>query len=87
MIKYRYISRVYFNKILYQIKTELVDGPFENLNCSWDFQSNLSQTIINFNLEFKCKSKILENMINSMLNKASFKLAAAFEKRAIEAIF
>lgn len=85
-ISYKYVSKVSYDNENYKIDVDLVEGPFEYLSNKWRFETCNNGTIIEFELEFECKSKMLEKMIGLMFEKALTKLVKAFQKRA-EALY
>lgn len=86
MVKYkifrsRYTSKVHLTPYS-EIKVELVKGPFEYLHNLWKFTENDKLTAIDFNLDFKINSTILENLISKDLEYYSKQLMNAFIDRA-----
>jgi coenzyme Q-binding protein COQ10 len=82
-----YVSRVSHNVALdsASIQVSLVRGPFSSLNNSWIFSKvDDKNTEIDFCVDFKFKSKLLEKLIGGVFAKATFKMVSAFEMRAKE---
>ena len=79
-----YISEVTLNEFD-NIDVKLIRGPFKYLKSSWTFKdSGAGGTIIDFNVEFEFKSKILQKLIGMVFEIAQKKMINAFEKRANE---
>lgn len=66
------------------IDVVMVKGPFEHLTNNWKFTPTENGTIIDFALDFKFRSRILEKLIGSLFSKATNKMVSAFKKRAEE---
>ena len=66
------------------IDVVMVKGPFEHLTNHWKFTPTENGTIIDFSLDFKFRSRILEKLIGSLFTKANNKMVTAFKKRAEE---
>lgn len=65
------------------IDVALVRGPFEHLTNNWKFTPRPDGgTIIDFSLDFKFRSRILEKLIGSLFSKATAKMVTAFKVRA-----
>lgn len=83
-----YTSRVTFTppqeNMAGSIDVVMVKGPFEHLTNHWKFTPTANGTIIDFTLDFKFRSRILEKLIGSLFSKATNKMVTAFKKRAHE---
>lgn len=77
----RYTSCVVMNRP-HAIDVTMVKGPFEHLVNRWKFTAMENGTQIDFFIDFKFKSKILEKLIGSMFSKATDKMIDAFDARA-----
>ncbi len=65
------------------IDVAAVRGPFEHLVNRWHFTpADPSGTIIEFFLDFKFKSRLLDALIGGFFERAAEKMVGAFEKRA-----
>lgn len=64
------------------IDVVMVKGPFEHLVNYWRFTPTENGTRIDFSLDFKFRSKLLEKLIGSLFSKATVKMVTAFKKRA-----
>jgi coenzyme Q-binding protein COQ10 len=77
-----YVSRVTLHPS-HAIDVVLVRGPFEHLTNNWKFTPGKDGgTVIDFSLDFKFRSKILEKMIGPLFSKATAKMVSAFKARA-----
>lgn len=66
----------------YLIKVEAISGPFEYLKNTWLFTKKPENTQIEFFIDFRMKSGLLNKLIGSFYITASEKIVDAFEKRA-----
>jgi coenzyme Q-binding protein COQ10 len=64
------------------IDVVMVKGPFEYLANHWKFTPTEGGTNIDFSLDFKFRSRILEKLIGSLFGKATAKMVSAFKERA-----
>lgn len=70
---------------LYFIETRAIEGPFKSLFSSWKIRELASNKCeVEFFIEFKFNSFILEKMIGSIFEKAALKMMQSFEDRARE---
>ena len=77
-----YVSRVTLNSPD-AIDVVLVRGPFAHLENRWRFTPlEAGGTEIEFFLDFKFRSRLLETLIGGMFEKASRKMTSAFRARA-----
>lgn len=87
-ISERYTSRVALvapvGDSVGSIEVNMVSGPFEHLTNSWKFTPVDGGTRIDFLLDFKFRSRILEKLIGSLFSKATAKMVTAFKHRADE---
>ncbi len=93
VISFKHITERYTSKVIGepggpepQINVTLVSGPFEYLTNHWLFRKTAEGTEINFMLDFKFRSRILETLIGGLFSRASEKMTAAFMTRA-EALY
>ncbi|MEQ1790426.1 MAG: type II toxin-antitoxin system RatA family toxin [Rickettsiales bacterium] len=66
------------------IDVVMTKGPFEHLTNHWKFTAIDGGTRIDFSLDFKFRSRILEKLIGSLFSKATNKMVTAFKKRATD---
>ena len=79
-----YTSKVTLNPEAGIIDVAMVKGLFEYLTNHWKFTASEGGTIIDFALDFKFRSKILEKLIGGLFGKATAKMVDAFNKRAAD---
>ncbi len=85
----RYTSRVELtppeNGGMGAIDVTMTKGPFEHLVNRWRFMPLPSGgTQIDFYLDFKFRSRLLEKLIGTVFSKAAEKMVGAFKQRADE---
>ena len=65
------------------IRVGMLSGPFDYLRNEWDFTPIAEGgTRIDFRVDFKFKSKLLDMLIGSLFDKATQKMGEAFTARA-----
>lgn len=88
IISFAHITESYTSRVTlsapHSIDVVMVKGPFEHLTNQWKFTLIENGTLIDFTLDFKFRSRILEKLIGSLFGKATSKMAGAFKKRAEE---
>lgn len=80
-----YVSRIVLSPH-HAINVTMVRGPFEHLTNQWRFTPEQGGTRIDFALDFKFRSKLLEKLIGALFAKATAKMVTAFQQRA-EALY
>ena len=68
------------------IDVTMVRGPFEYLTNHWRFTPAEGGSEIDFKVDFKFRSRILEKLIGALFGKATAKMVGAFKQRA-EALY
>ncbi|MCC8369420.1 MAG: ubiquinone-binding protein [Rickettsia endosymbiont of Oxypoda opaca] len=68
----------------YLINVEAISGPFKYLKNIWQFSPDVKGSLVEFNIDFKMQSSILDKLIGGYFVKATEKMINAFEKRAGE---
>jgi len=68
------------------IEVTMVKGPFQHLVNRWRFTPQDDATRIDFFLDFKFRSRLLEKLIGPLFGKATDKMVGAFRSRA-EALY
>ena len=86
-IEFAGIAQSYTSKVTHtlpnKIAVEMIDGPFVYLFNNWQFdEQENGLTTIDFEIDFKFSSKILETLIGVIFDKTVTKLTEAFLKRA-----
>jgi len=76
-----YISRVTLTPHS-EINVVMIKGPFEYLTNHWQLTSVDEGTRIDFALDFKFRSKILERLMGAFFTRATQKMVDAFKERA-----
>lgn len=64
------------------IDVTLLHGPFTHLDNFWKFSPLPEGCLVDFDIDFRFKSPLLEKMIGFMFDKAFTKMLTAFEERA-----
>ncbi len=90
VISFAHITESYISRVtlipdkggIAAIDVVMVKGPFEYLTNNWKFTATEKGTVIDFTLDFKFRSRILEKLIGSLFTKATGKMVAAFKARA-----
>jgi coenzyme Q-binding protein COQ10 len=87
----RYTSRVALKRPAHAsepgaIEVTMVEGPFEHLVNRWHFTPEGGGTRIDFFLDFKFRSRLLEKLIGGLFSKAAARMVTAFRSRA-EALY
>ncbi|MFO1080797.1 MAG: type II toxin-antitoxin system RatA family toxin [Reyranellaceae bacterium] len=65
-----------------RIDTTGTEGPFRRLASRWTFRPHGSGTLIDFELEFEFRSKLLQQTVRLLFADAVKRMVAAFEGRA-----
>ena len=76
-----YVSRVTLNRPQ-AIDVTLVRGPFQYLTNRWRFTKLDGGTQIDFHLDFKFRSRLLEGLMGGLFAKATGRMIDAFKERA-----
>jgi coenzyme Q-binding protein COQ10 len=86
VINYKGLSESYTSRVTltphHAIDVVMEKGPFDYLTNNWRFTPEGVGTRIDFDLDFKFRSKMLEMMMGGFFLKASEKMMSAFEARA-----
>lgn len=87
VISFAHLTESYVSRVVLQhpraISVTMVSGPFEHLTNNWTFTpATGGGTTIDFALDFKFRSRILEKMIGGLFKKATAKMVDAFKARA-----
>jgi coenzyme Q-binding protein COQ10 len=78
----QYTSRVNLSPADNTIVIEYLQGPFEHLTNKWVFVANEKGCEVDFDIDFRFKSKTLETLISGVFTKAIRKMTESFEQRA-----
>ncbi len=86
VISFNHMTENYTSRVVFTppaaIDVTMVKGPFEHLTNRWRFTPEAAGTRVDFELDFKFKSRLLETLIGSMFEKAAAKMINAFKTRA-----
>lgn len=86
VISFAHFSESYVSRVVldppHGIEVTMVRGPFEHLSNSWKFTPENGGTRIDFSLDFKFRSRVLEKLIGGLFSKATAKMVSAFKARA-----
>ncbi|HZL59386.1 MAG TPA: type II toxin-antitoxin system RatA family toxin [Stellaceae bacterium] len=83
VVRERFTSRV----TLYRpdrIDVSYADGPFKYLDNHWKFIPQHGGTLIDFNVDFQFRSRLLQTVIETVFTEAVKRMVGAFEARARE---
>lgn len=78
----QYTSRVILDEVTKTIVIDYLDGPFEHLTNRWHFVPFESGCEVNFDIDFRFRSKTLEKLISGVFTRAVKKMTNSFEERA-----
>lgn len=65
-----------------EIKVSMLQGPFEYLTNLWRFVPEAGGTRIDFEVDFKFRSRMLDMLVGGLFGKATSKMSQAFKTRA-----
>lgn len=79
----QFTSRVNLDEANREITIEYLDGPFQRLTNRWHFvPTDDGGTVVEFDIDFSFKRKVLESLISGMFTRAIQKMTASFDARA-----
>lgn len=89
-IGFKFFSESFSSKVTFEspekINVTYLSGPFKYLRNTWKFtpsvQDGVTFCIVDFNIEFEFKSRILQGLIQGVFSEAVQKMVRAFETRA-----
>ncbi len=82
MFRERFTSRVTMEPSQ-KVYVDYIKGPMKRLYNHWHFIEQSDGTcVIDFEVDFEFKSKLLDDMIGALFGKACQKMVSAFEERA-----
>ena len=82
VFKESFSSRVTLYPVSKQITVEYIDGPFKFLSNRWIFTNSNCGCIIDFNVEFEFKSRMMQSLIGLVFQEAMRRIVRSFEERA-----
>ena len=65
-----------------QVVVRAIEGPLEHLNNKWTFTPVNDATLIDFAIDFRFKSHLLDHVAETMFHETTTRMMAAFEARA-----
>jgi coenzyme Q-binding protein COQ10 len=80
----QYTSRVNLDPEAKTIIIEYLDGPFEHLTNRWHFVAIEPGCQVDFDIDFRFRSRTLETLISGVFTKAIRKMTESFEQRAVK---
>jgi len=84
LFRERFTSRVILDPSR-AVNVDYIKGPMKRLYNHWIFEQQPDGScLVDFEVDFEFKSKIIDDMIGSLFEKACHKMMAAFEARAQE---
>ncbi len=81
-LRERYTSRVVLDPIDRRIDVTQTEGPFRQLENHWRFTPDGNGSRVDFTIAFEFKSRLLNAVAGTALEKVMFRMADAFEARA-----
>lgn len=79
----RFTTKVTLDRAALAIDVAYVDGPFKRLVNTWRFTSlDSGGAQVDFDIDFEFRSRVLQLLAKTMLEKALLKLSEAFVQRA-----
>lgn len=81
----KYTSRVTLDRPG-AIDVVMIEGPFDHLTNQWRFTPQTGGTQVDFAIDFRFRSRLLEKLIGGMFEKATAHMILAFKGRA-EALY
>ena len=86
VISFAHLSESYVSRVELEtphaINVTMVSGPFDYLTNRWRFTPQGESTQVDFFLDFKFRSRILEKSMGPLFGKATAKMVSAFKQRA-----
>ena len=78
----KFTSHVTLNPEIPEITAEYADGPFKHLRNHWVFHPHPEGCEIEFYVDFKFQSHLLQSVMEKIFTEAMKKMVRAFERRA-----
>ena len=82
VLKESFSSRVTLYPLSHEITVEYIDGPFKILSNRWIFTNSADGCIIDFNVEFEFKSRMIQSLVGLVFQEAMRRIVRSFEERA-----
>lgn len=81
-LREQFTSRVKLDPAAKTITIEYIDGPFERLTNNWRFHALENGCEVEFDIDFRFKSRTLEALISGLFTRAIEKMTGSFVARA-----
>ena len=81
-LREQFTSRVKLDAATKTITIEYIEGPFEHLTNVWRFNTIENGTEVDFDIDFRFRSRALEALISGFFTRAVEKMTGAFVARA-----
>lgn len=81
-IRETFTSRVTIDRTLQEVRAELIDGPFRQLDNRWRFEEVPGGCVVDFTIAYEFKSIMLQMLMGAVFDQAFRRFAEAFEQRA-----
>jgi coenzyme Q-binding protein COQ10 len=81
-LREQFTSRVMLDPAAKTITIEYIEGPFERLTNRWRFHALEKGSEVEFDIDFRFKSRTLEALISGMFTRAIEKMTGSFVARA-----
>ena len=82
IVRERFTSRVKLDRAGCRIDIEYTDGPFSYLENHWIFHEHPDGCLIEFQIDFEFKSRLLQTIIMGLFSEAVHRMVGACEARA-----
>ena len=84
VVRERFTSRVMLDHAAMIITIEYIEGPFEHLTNHWRFNAMENGCEVDFDIDFRFKSRALAVLISGVFTRAVEKMTRSFVARADE---
>ena len=77
-------SKISLDAVAGEINVEYLTGPFNFLTNRWVFTNVENGCLINFDIKFEFKSRLMQRLIGVVFHEAMKRVVQSFERRADE---
>ena len=77
-------SKISLDAVAGEINVEYLTGPFNFLSNRWVFTNVENGCLINFDIKFEFKSRLMQRLIGVVFHEAMKRVVQSFERRADE---
>lgn len=81
-LREKFATRVRRDAAAHTVEVGLLYGPFKRLANRWRFSPHPLGTLVEFDIDFEFKSRLLDSLLTANFNRAVDKLMTCFEDRA-----